>query len=76
MNPPSRDMFARLKTNSRESDSVYAMRVYYPLKIKLETALTLLFVGIGGLLAALGYVLFGSKIRQRIHNDSFRTRSA
>jgi len=42
----------------------------------METTLTVLFVGIGGLLAALGYVLFGSKIRQRLHNDSFRTRSA
>jgi len=39
MNPRSRDMFARLKTNSRESDSVYAMRVYYPLKINWKQLL-------------------------------------
>ena len=42
----------------------------------METALTVLFVGIGGLLAAMAYAIFGSKIRQRLHNDSFRTRSA
>lgn len=42
----------------------------------MDTLLTVLFVGIGGLLAAMGYVLFGPRIRQRIHNDTFRTRSA
>ena len=31
--------FARLKTNSRESDSVYAMRVYCPLKINWKQLL-------------------------------------
>ena len=45
-------------------------------EIKMETVLTVLFVGIGGLLAAMAYAIFGSKIRQRLHNDSFRTRSA
>ena len=45
-------------------------------EIKIETVLTVLFVGIGGLLAAMAYVIFGSKIRQRLHNDTFRTRSA
>jgi uncharacterized membrane protein YccF (DUF307 family) len=42
----------------------------------METILTVLFVVIGGLLAAMAYAIFGSKIRERIHNDTFRTRSA
>ena len=54
------------------------MHCYYNIddEIKMETVLTVLFVGIGGLLAAMAYVIFGSKIRQQLHNDSFRTRSA
>ena len=42
----------------------------------METGLTVLFIVVGGLLATMAYVIFGPKIRQRIHNDSFRTRSA
>jgi hypothetical protein len=45
-------------------------------EIRMETVLTVLFVAIGGLLAAMAYAIFGSKIRKRYHNDTFRTRSA
>lgn len=45
-------------------------------EIKMETALTLLLVAIAGIGSALVYTIAGPKIRQRYHNDTFRTRSA
>jgi hypothetical protein len=45
-------------------------------EIKMETALPLLLVAIAGIGSALVYTIAGPKIRQRIHNDTFRTRSA
>ncbi len=42
----------------------------------MEEALTLLLITIAGIGVALVYALAGPKIRHRIHNDTFRTRSA
>jgi len=42
----------------------------------METVLTLLYVAIAGISIALAYTIAGPKIRRRIHNDTFRTRSA
>jgi len=42
----------------------------------METALTLLLVAIAGIGVVLAYAVAGPKISQRIHNDTFRTRSA
>lgn len=42
----------------------------------METTLIVLLVAIAGIGVALAYVVAGTKIRQRFHNDSFRTRSA
>ena len=45
-------------------------------EIKMETAVTLIIVGIAGLGVALAYTIAGPTIRQRYHNDTLRTRSA
>ena len=45
-------------------------------EIKMETAVTLIIVGIAGLGVALAYTIVGPKIRQRYNNDTLRTRSA
>ncbi|HEY9407892.1 MAG TPA: hypothetical protein VIP53_10645 [Nitrososphaera sp.] len=42
----------------------------------METVLTLVIIAIAGIGGALVYSIAGPKIRQRIHNDTFRTRSA
>jgi len=42
----------------------------------MEIVLTLVLIAIAGMGGALAYTIAGSKIRQRIHNDTFRTRSA
>ena len=41
----------------------------------MDNLLTAFFIGIGGLLAALAYVLLGSKIRHRLQKDSLHTTS-
>lgn len=52
------------------------MEAVWYIEDQLETVLTVLFVRIGGLLAAMAYAIFGSKIRQRLHDNSVRTQSA
>jgi len=42
----------------------------------METVLALLYVAIAGISIALAYTIGGPKIRQRIRNDTLRTRSA
>jgi len=42
----------------------------------METVLTFVIVAIAGIGGALTYTIAGPKIRRRIHNDTFRTRSA
>jgi len=42
----------------------------------MEIVLTLVIVAIAGIGGALTYTIAGPKIRRRIHNDTFRTRSA